>query len=125
MLIDGPDPHQSTVKLAGHIAYQGLKSSLDVIDKVGSVPPPQVKAAAAALSSVLTVIDVCTTASQWVIVQELMSLMRQNVIQNKADYDTIRHKLEAILSIAQKHWQDGSQRPLDRRVEELAMCVVL
>ena len=73
------------------------------------------KAAAAALSSVLTVIDVCTAASQWVIVQDLMSLMRQNVIQNKADYDTIRHKLEAILSIAQKHWQDGSQQPLDRR----------
>ena len=49
----------------------------------------------------------------------------QNVVQNKADYDIIRQKLEAILSIAQKHWQDGSQRPLDHRVEELAMCVVL
>ena len=87
--------------------------------------PPPVKAAAAAISSVLTVIEVCTAASQSVIVRELMCLMRQNVVQNEADYDAIRHKLEAIRSIAQKHWQDGSQRPLDRRVEELAMCVVL
>ena len=73
----------------------------------------------------MTVIDVCTAASQWVTVRGLMSLMRQNVVQNKADYDAIRQKLEAILSMAQKHRQDGSQRPLDRRVEELAMCVVL
>ena len=71
------------------------------------------------------VIDVCTAASQWVTVQELMGLMRQNVVQNKADYDTIRQKLDAILSIVQKHRQDGSQRPLDRRVEELARCVML
>ena len=54
-----------------------------------------------------------------------MALMRQNVVQNKADYDAIRQKLEAILSMAEKHRQDGSQRALDRRVEELAMCVVL
>ena len=54
-----------------------------------------------------------------------MSLMRQNVVQNEADYNTIRQRLDAILSIAQKHWQHGSQRPLDRRVEELAMCVML
>ena len=83
------------------------------------------KAAAAGLSSVLTVVDVRTAASQWVNVGELMNIMRQNVVQNKADYDTIRQKLEAILSMAQKHRHDGSQRPLDRRVEELEMCVVL
>ena len=57
--------------------------------------------------------------------RELTSLMRQNVVQNKADYDAIRQKLEAILSMAQKHRQEGSQRPLDRRVENLAMCVVM
>ena len=57
--------------------------------------------------------------------RELMCLMRQKVGQNKEDYDAIRQKLEAILSIAEKHQQDGSQRALDRRVENLAMCVVL
>ena len=99
---------------------------MDVIDKVGYALPPLLKAAAAGLSSVLMVIaNVCTAASQWVTVQELMGLMRQNVVQNKADFDTIRQKLDAILSIVQKHRQDGSQRPLDRRVEELARCVVL
>ena len=51
--------------------------------------------------------------------------MKQTVVQNKADYDAIRKKLEAILSITQKHRQDGSQRALDRRVEILAMCVLL
>ena len=83
------------------------------------------KAAATGLSSVMMVIDVCTTASQWVTVWELMSLMRQNVAQNKADYDAIRTKLEVILSVAEKHRQDGSQRGLNRRVENFAMCVVL
>ena len=73
----------------------------------------------------MTVIDVCAAASQWVTVRELMSLMRQNVVQNKADYDAIRQKLEAILSMAEENRQGGSQRPLDRRVENLAMCVVL
>ena len=73
----------------------------------------------------MTVIDVCTIASQQVTVGELMSLMGQNVVQNEADYDAIKQKLEAILSMAQKHRQDGSQRSLDRRVEELGMCVVL
>ena len=53
-----------------------------------------------------------------------MSLMRQSVVQNREDYDAIRQKLEVILSMAEKHRQDGSQRPLDRRVDELAMCVV-
>ena len=95
-----------------------------VLDKVGYALPP-LKAAAAGLSSVMTVIDVCTTTLQWVTVRELMGLMRQNVVQNKADYDTIRQKLEAILSMAEKHRQDGSQRALDLRVEKLAMCVVL
>ena len=83
------------------------------------------KAAAAGLGSVLMVIDVCTATSQWVTMWELMSLMRQNVIQNKADYDAIRQKFEAILSMAEKHRQDGSQRSLDCRVEELARYVVL
>ena len=61
MLIDDPDPHRSTAKLAGDIAYKGLKAVLDVIDKVGYALPP-LKAAAAGLGSVLTVIDVCTFA---------------------------------------------------------------
>ena len=95
-----------------------------VLDKVGYALPP-LNAAAAGLSSVMTVIDVRTAASQWVAVRELMGLMRQNVVQNRADYDTIREKLEAILSMAEKHRQDGSQRALDLRVEKLAMCVVL
>ena len=106
------------------MAYKGFKALLVVLDKVGYALPP-LKAAAAGLSSVMTVIDVCTTASQWVTVRELMGLMRQNVVQNKADYDAIRQKLEVIISMAEKHRQDGSHRPLDRRVEELAMCVVL
>ena len=105
------------------IAYKNLKAVLVLIDKVGNAQPP-LKAVAAALSSVFTVIDVCTAALQWV-VRELMSL-RQKVNQNKADYDDIRKKLEAIVSIAQKHAQNGPQRrPLDRRLEELATCVVL
>ena len=55
-----------------------------------------------------------------------MGLMpRQNVVQNKADYDAIRQKLEAILSMADEHRQDGSQRALDLRAEKLAMWVVL
>ena len=83
------------------------------------------KATTAALSGVMAVIDVCTAASQWVTVRDLMSLMRQNVVQNKADYDAIRQKLEAILSIVEMHRQDGSQRPQDRRIENLAMCVIL
>ena len=106
------------------IAYKGLKALLDVLDRVGYALPP-LKAAASGLSRVMTVIDVCIAASQWMTVQELMSLMSQNVVQNKADYDAIRQKLEAILSMVQKHQQDGSQRPLDRRVENLARCVML
>ena len=66
----------------------------------------------------------CVLQLRSVTVSELMNLMGQNVVQNKADYDAIRQKLEAILSMAQKHQHDGSQRPLDRRVEELAMYVV-
>ena len=34
-------------------------------------------------------------------------------------------KLEAILSMAQKHRQDGSQRALGRHVENLEICAVL
>ena len=124
IFVDRTGPPQTAANLAGDIGYKGFRALLDVLDKVGYALPP-LKAAAAGLSGVLTVIDVCTTASHRVSVGELMSLMRQNVVQNKADYDEIRHKLEAILSIAQKHRQDGSQRPLDRRVEELATCVVL
>lgn len=45
--------------------------------------------------------------------------MRQNVVQNQNDYEAIRQKLEAILSMAQKYQQHGSQRALDLRVEEL------
>ena len=75
MLIDGPDPHQTTANLAGHIAYKSLKALLVLIDKVGYALPPPVKAVAAGLNSILTVVDVCTAASQWVPVRELMSLM--------------------------------------------------
>ena len=119
----GAGPPQTAANVGRDITYKGFKALLDVLDTVGYALPP-LKAAAAGLSSVMTVIDVCTAASQCVTVGELMNLMRQNVVQNKADYDAIRQKLEAILSIAQKHRHDGSQRPLDRRVEELAMCVV-
>ena len=124
IFVDGTGPPHTTANLAGNIAYKGCKAFLDVLDKVGYALPP-LKAAAAGLRSVMTVIDVCTTASQRVTVGELMSVMRQNVVQNEADYDAIRQKLEAILSMAQKHRQDGSQRSLDHRVEELGMCVVL
>ena len=122
IFVDGAGPPQTTANLAGDIAYKGFKALLDVLEKVGFAFPP-LKAAAAGLSRVMTVIDVCTAASQWMTVGELMSL--QNVVQNKADYDAIRQKLEAILIMAQKHRQDESQRPLDRRVEHLATCVVL
>ena len=108
MLINGPGSHQTTANLARGIAYKNLKAILVLIDKVGYAQPP-LKAVAAALSSIFTVIDVCTVTSQWV-VRELMSLMRQKVNQNKADYDDIREKLEAILSIAQKHAQNGPQQ---------------
>ena len=56
-----------------------------------------------------------------------MSLMRQKAVKNKAYYDVIRLKLEAILSMARKHqhWQDEFQRPIDCHVKELAKCVVL
>ena len=124
MFVDGAGPPQTTANVAGDIAYKGFKALLDVLEAVGYALPP-LKAAASGLSRVMTVIDVCTAASQWITVRELMSLMRQNVVQNKADYDAIRQKLEAILSVAQKYRQDGSQRSLDRRVEELAMYVVL
>ena len=63
--VDGADPPQTTVKLAGDMAYKGFKALLDVLDKVGYSLPP-LKAAAAGLSRVMTVIDVCTAASQWV-----------------------------------------------------------
>ena len=125
MFVDGAaGPPQTAANVGRDIAYKGFKALLDVLDTVGYAVPPM-KAAAAGLSKVVTLIDVCTAASQWVTVRELMSLMRQKVGQNKADYDAIRQKLEVILSIAEKHQQDGSQRALDRRVENLAMCVVL
>ena len=124
IFVDGAGPPQTAASVAGDVAYKGFKALIVVLDTVGYALPPM-KAAAAGLSRVMTVIDVRTAALQWVTVRELMSLMRQNVVQNKADYDAIRQKLEAILSIAQKHRQDGSQRLLDRRVGDLAMCVVL
>ena len=102
------------------MAYKGFKALLDVLETVGYAVPPM-KAAAAGLSKVMALIDVCTATSQWVTARELMSLMRQKVGQNKADYDAIRQKLEVIISMAEKHRQDGSHRPLDRRVKELAM----
>ena len=124
IFVDGAGPPQTAANVAGDVAYKGFKALIVVLDTVGYALPPM-KAAAAGLSRVMTVIDVRIAASQWVTVRGLMSLMRQNVVQNKADYDAIRRKLEAILSVAQKHRQDGSQRLLDRRVGDLAMCVVL
>ena len=124
IFIDGAGPPQTTANLAGDMTYKGAKALLVVLDTVGYAHPAM-KAAAAGLSRVVKVIDVCTAPSQWVTVPELITLMRQNVVQNKADYDTIRHTLEAIVSMAENHRQDGSQRSLDRRVEELAMCLVL
>ena len=118
--INGTDP-------SPNLPYNGLKALLAVIDKVGYALPP-LRALAAGLGSVLTVIDVCTAASPWVTMRELMDLMRQKTIKNKADYDVIRLTLGAILSMAQEHQhrQDETQRrALDRRVEKLAKCVVL
>ena len=75
-MVDGAVP-QTAANVAGDIAYKGFKALLDVLDKVGYALPP-LKAAASGLSSVMTVIDVCTAASQWVTVRELMSLMRHS-----------------------------------------------
>ena len=47
----------------------------------------------------------------------------QNVAQNKNDYEAITQKLESIVTIAQKYQQHGCQRALDRRIEDLSMCV--
>ena len=125
IFVDGAGPPQTAANLAGDIAYKGLKATLVLIDEVGYALPP-LKAVAAALNSIMTVVDVCTAASQWVAVWELMSLMRQKVAQNKAEYDAIKRKLDAILSIAQKHAENGpQQRPLDLRVKGLAKCVML
>jgi hypothetical protein len=49
---------------------------------------------------------------------------RQKVVQNKGDYEAIRNKLEAIVSMAEKYKQHGSQRALDRRVEDLSRSVI-
>jgi hypothetical protein len=49
----------------------------------------------------------------------------QNVAHNEKDYEAIREKLKAIILMAEKYKQHGSQRALDRRVEELSMWVVL
>ena len=62
-ILNDAGPPQTAPKLAGDIAYKGFKALLDVLDKVGYALPP-LKAAAAGLSSVMTVIDVCTAASQ-------------------------------------------------------------
>ena len=48
----------------------------------------------------------------------------QNVVQNKKDYEAITQRLEAIVTIAQRYQQHGCQRALDRRIEDLSMCVI-
>ena len=53
--IDGVDAPQTVAKTV----YNGFKILLDVIDKVGYAVPP-LKAAAAGIRSIMTVIDVCT-----------------------------------------------------------------
>ena len=63
LLVDGVDPPQTLAREASDIAYKGLKGLLDVLDRVGYALPP-LKAAATGLSSVLTVIDVCTSSGQ-------------------------------------------------------------
>jgi hypothetical protein len=53
--------------------------------------------------------------------------MRQNVVQNKKDYETICEKLMDIDSIIKKYQRDGSQgaqRALDHRIKELSLCVI-
>ena len=67
IFVDGAGPPQTTVKLAGDVAYKGFKALLDVLDTVGYAVPPM-KAAAAGLSKVMALIDVCTATSQWVTV---------------------------------------------------------
>ena len=107
------------------MAHEGFKALLVVLGTVGNTVPPM-KAAAARLTKVLTLIDVCIAASQWMIVRELMTLMRQNVVKDKADYDAIRQTLEGIISMAVKLRQDGSQRHLNRKVEEMGnVCHVI
>ena len=54
--IDGVDAPQTVAKTV----YNGSKVLLDVIDKVGGVVPA-LKAAAAGIRGIMTVVDVCTS----------------------------------------------------------------
>ena len=54
--IDGVDEPQTMAKTV----YNGFKTLLDVIDKVGYAIPP-LKAAAAGIGRIMTVVDVCTS----------------------------------------------------------------
>ena len=74
IFVDGAGPPQTTANLAGDITYKGVKALLVVLDTVGYTHPAM-KAAAAGLSRVVKVYDVCTAASQWVTVPELITLM--------------------------------------------------
>ena len=117
--IDGVDTPQTVAKTV----YNGSKVLLDVIDKVGYAVPP-LKAAAAGIGRIITVVDVCTYRTLATTMLELNTPASQNVVRNKKDYEAITQKLEAIITIAQKYQQHGCQRALDRRIEDLSTCVV-
>ena len=63
MFVDGAGPPQTATNVGRDIAYKGFKALLDVLDTVGYAVPPM-KAAAAGLIKVVTLIDVCTAVSQ-------------------------------------------------------------
>ena len=116
--IDGIDARRTVA----NTVYNGSKILLDVIDKVGYAVPP-LKAAAAGIRHIITVVDVCTSHLETTMLS-LTTPASQNVVQNKKDYEAIAQKLEAIITIVQKYQQHGCQRAIDRRIEDLSKCVV-
>ena len=62
-ILNDAGPPQTALNLAGDIAYKSLNALLVVLDAVGYALPP-LKAAAAGLTGVMTIIDVCTAALQ-------------------------------------------------------------
>ena len=117
--IDGVDAPQTVAETV----YNGSKILLDVIDKVGYAVPP-LKAAAAGIGRIMTVVDVCNSRRLAIAMRTKHTPASQNVVQNKKDYESIAQKLESIITIAQKYQQHGCQRALDRRIEDLSTYVV-
>ena len=60
--VDGAGPPQTAANIGKDMAYKGFKALLGILDTVGYALPPM-KAAAAGLSRVMTLIDVCIAAS--------------------------------------------------------------